>query len=280
MLKLRDGVVELYRKVATSIPPDVEEAIRAALSLEESLDGKQALTTILDSIRAMRQSTRPVCLDVGIPTFKIKVPRGLSQKEIKNTIREATVNATQKIPLSQNAVDVLTGMNSGDNTGIGFPIIYIEETADDTLSIDLMLNGGDSERFGQTYHLPVESLNAGMDLEGVRLCVIDCVRKAQGKGCPPYTVSVGVGGSVDQAAATAKQQLFRKLGDASEHSVIAHLEQRLLKEINELGIGPLGLGGKTTALGVKIGINHRHTESYIVDVILCCWANRRGRLVW
>jgi fumarate hydratase class I len=280
MLKLRDGVVELYKKVANSIPPDVEDAIRRVLPLEDNPVAKESLSRMLDTIRSSRQASRPVCLDTGIPTFKIKIPKGLSHTEIRNTVREATVIATKKVPLNQNAVDILTGENSGDNTGLGFPVIYLEETAEDTLTIDLMLRGSECENYGQTYALPSEELNAGRDLEGVRKSVLHCVQKAQGKGCPPYSIGIGIGAAKDQVTVLAKYQLFRKLTDTSEFPVIAALESRLMDEINHLGIGPMGLGGRTTTLGVKIGINHRSTESFIIDVSLCCWANRRGRLIW
>jgi fumarate hydratase class I len=280
MLKLRDGIVELYKKVATSIPPDVEDAIKKALSSEESAGAKETLSRIANTIQKSRQIPRPACIDTGIPTFKVKVPRGLSHTEMRNTIREATSIATKKVPLGLNAVDILTGENSGDNTGLGFPVIYLEEAADDTLTVDLMLKAGECETYGRMYSLPVEELNAGRDLDGVRRCVLDCVRRAQGRGCPPYTIGVGVGASRDQVSVLATHQLFRRLSDDSEYPVIKELEQRLLREINELGIGPMGNGGSTTAIGVKIGINHRHPESYLVDVALACWSNRRGRLIW
>lgn len=280
MLKLRDGIVELYRKVATSIPPDVEDALKAAYSREDERLAKEALGIVLENIRIARQTARPVCQDTGVPTFYIKIPRGLSQSSLRDTIKEATVMATGKVPLRPNAVDILLDKNSGDNTGLGFPVIYFDETSEDTLKIDLMLKGSGCENAGQTYKLPVEDLTAQRDLEGVRRCVLDSVHKAQGRGCPPYTVGVGIGAAKDQTAILAKKQLLRRLPDASEFQPIAELENRLLNEINQLGIGPLGFGGKTTALGVKIGINHRHPASYLVDVSICCWANRRGRLIW
>jgi len=106
------------------------------------------------------------------------------------------------------------------------------------------------------------------------------VHKAQGRGCPPYILGVGAGASKDQVTRLAKDQLMRKLGDGNKIAELADLEERLLKEINQLGIGPQGLGGRTTAIGVKIGVNHRHPASYFVDVSLSCWATRRGRLIW
>jgi fumarate hydratase class I len=114
----------------------------------------------------------------------------------------------------------------------------------------------------------------------VRKCVLDTVQKAQGKGCPPYILGVGVGATKDRVTRLAKDQLMRKLNDVAKVAELATLEARLLEEINGLGIGPQGLGGGTTALGVKIGVNHRHPASFFVDVSVSCWATRRGRLIW
>ncbi|MCX5718108.1 MAG: fumarate hydratase [Nitrospirae bacterium] len=281
MLKLRDGIVELYRKVATSLPPDVEDALKAAcVSEKKGSNARHALDVILENIRIARETARPICQDTGVPVFYVKTPIGLSQIELEKTIIEATCIATEKVPLRPNAVDIITDKNTGDNTGIGFPIIYFRETPDSTLSIDLMLKGAGCENVGQTYKLPKEELKADRDLDGVRKCVLDAVYRAQGRGCSPYTIGVGIGAAKDQVARLAKEQLMRRLTDTNNIEVLFKLEKRLLKEINSLGIGPLGFGGKTTALGVKIGVNHRHPASYFVDISVCCWANRRGRLIW
>ncbi len=143
-----------------------------------------------------------------------------------------------------------------------------------------MLKGGGCENVGKLYNLPIKELQAERDLSGIRKCVIDAVYNAQGMGCPPYVIGVGIGASKDQVTKLSKEQLLRKLGDKNKYIILEKLEKNLIKEINKLGIGPLGFGGKTTALEVKIGINHRHPASYFVDVSMSCWADRRARLVW
>ena len=281
MLKLRDGIVELYKKVATSLPPDVREALETGQAREaEGSNAFSTLTIQIENMKLARETARPVCQDTGVPTLWVKVPVGLSHAEMKNTIIEATKLATEKVPLRPNAVDVLTERNSGDNTGLGFPVIYMEETRESSLTIDLMLKGAGCENAGQTYKLPDEELDAGRDLEGVRKCVIDTVRRVQGRGCPPYILGVGVGAAKDQVSRLAKEQLLRRMNDLNKIEELAALETRTLEDINGLGIGPMGLGGKTTALGVKIGVNHRHPASYFVEVSVSCWATRRGRLIW
>ncbi|MGD2079548.1 MAG: fumarate hydratase [Nitrospirota bacterium] len=281
MLKLRDGIVELYRKVATSVPPDVEEALRAAHDREAGgSEAKEALAGMLENIRRSRKSPQPVCIETGIPAFYLSVPKGLSHSEILDTIAEATRLATRKVPLSANAVDIVSERNTGDNTGKGFPIIHLGQSPSDMLTVELTLRCPDCETKGQTYSLPDESLGGATPLENIGRCALDSVRKAKGRGCPPYVVGVGAGASKDQVTALSRIQLMRKLPERAAEGPVADLEEKILAEINGLGIGPLGRGGSATALAVKVGLNHRMTSSFVVDVYLSCWALRRGRLIW
>lgn len=281
MLKLIDGIVELYKKVATSLPPDIEKAISLAHEKETSdSTARNALGVMLENIKMARSTLTPICQDTGIPVFFVRIPSGLSQREVKEAILEGTRKATDLIPLRANAVDSLTGLNSGDNTGIGYPVIYFEETDRNTLFIDLILKGSGSENIGQTYKLPDPALNAQRDLDGVRKCILDAVQQAQGRACPPYTIGVGIGGSKDQAAVLSKKQLLRKLTDQNPISLLQELEAKTYEDANRLSIGPLGFGGKATVFGVKADVNHRHPASFFVDVSISCWAHRRGTLLW
>ncbi len=279
MLRLEDGIVELYRKVATSLPADVEDALRRAIELEDGIT-RESLSKILENIEIAKTEGRPVCQDTGTPTFYIKTPRELSQRQLREIVIKATRRATREIPLRANAVDCVTEKNSGDNTGPYFPIIYFEETDESRLTIELMLKGGGCENLGQTYKLPDAQLKAQRDLDGVRRCIVDAVFKAQGKGCPPYTIAVAVGATKDQVTFLSKKQLLRRLDDQNPIPELSRFEQEVKEELNSLGIGPLGFGGKHTVLSVKIACAARHPASYFVDVSFSCWANRRGRLVW
>ena len=280
MFNLRDAIVGLYRKAATSLPSDVEAALKHAFKkAKKGSRSNAALSSVLENIRLAKETERPICQDTGVPTFFIKIPFGLSHLKLKNTITEATRLATKKVPLRPNAVDILTDKNSGDNTGIGFPVVYIEEIRGNKLRIDLMLKGSGSENIGQLYKLPIEELRAERDLDGIRKCVLDAVYKAQGKGCPPYIIGIGIGAAKDQVSRLSKEQLLRRLEDTNRDTVLSKLEKRLLIDINRLGIGPLGFGGDITALGVKIGVNHRHPAAYFVDVSISCWADRRATLL-
>ena len=129
------------------------------------------------------------------------------------------------------------------------------------------------------FSLPDASLGAARDMEGVRKCVLAAVQRAQGFGCAPGLLGVCVGGDRASGFEEAKMQLLRDIGDANPVPALAKLERRILKEANSLGIGPMGLGGKTTLLGVKIGTRPRLPASYFVTVAYMCWAARRGVLV-
>ena len=281
MSNLRNAIVELYRQAATSLPEDVETALELAIRKEKKESrASTALSALLENIRLARETSSPICQDTGVPIFFVTMPCGFSRREIENEIIKATQIATKKIPLRANAVDVLTDKNSGDNTGIGFPVIYFEETREKRITIDLMLKGSGSENVGQLYKLPLQELEAERDLEGVRKCVLDAVHKAQGKGCPPYIIGVGIGATKDRVTKLSKEQLMRDLNDSNSEAALARLEKRTLSDINRLGIGPMGFGGKTTALAVKIGVNHRHPASYFVDVSINCWASRRAGITF
>ena len=280
MLKLRDGIKEVIRKTAVSLPRDVEDALKAALETEPDGPGKDALADILKNAVIAKGSSKPLCQDSGTPVFYARVPKELSFAVVEKAIVEGVKEASGSVPLRPNAVDVLTEKNSGDNSGAGFPEIYFDQSEADTLVIDLLLKGAGSENAGAFYRLPDERLRAGRDLEGVRRCVLDAVHAVQGRACPPYTIGAGIAGTRLMAAALSRKALMRRLSDEAEDPRIRELEGKLLAQINELGIGPMGLGGKCTAIGVKVNCAHRHTGSYFVDVSFACWANRRGRLIW
>ncbi len=286
MLKLRDGIVELYRKVAISVPKDIEEALKAACSKETQVLARESLESVLKKVHLARAGSCPICEDTGFPVFFVKVPMGLSHRAIREVIIDATRLATKRVPLTPNAVSSITDMNSGDNVGDAFPLVYIDETDEQTLTVDLMLKSGLSENLGQIYKLPALlnmgglEVAAGRDFDGVGKCVLDAVSRARGEGCPPYTIGVAIGGAKDQVTFLSKKQLMRRLHDVHADPAIAGLEARILNEINSLDSGSPGVAGQTVALGVKIAAAYRHPESYFVDVSFACWAHRRGRLIW
>jgi tartrate/fumarate subfamily iron-sulfur-dependent hydro-lyase alpha chain len=274
------------------LPTDVETALKKAYEVETAPHAKESLRIILAEINSSRSASRPLCLDTGTPFFYCWVPKGLSHQLIRDMIIEATRLATKKVPLSPNAVDVLTGSNSGDNTGLYFPLIHIEETDKNSLTIDLLLQGSECENLGESYKLPVRLISkdggptgsvehyAGRDLDGVKACVLDAVSKTKGLGCPPYTIGIAIGGARDQAAFLSRRQLGGRIDVPNPDERLAALETEILREVNGFGKKVEGLTRDVTALAVKIAVAHRHPQSYFVDVSFSCWANRKARLIW
>ncbi|HEY77086.1 MAG TPA: fumarate hydratase [Thermoflexia bacterium] len=279
MENLVEPFVELVRRAATDLPADVESALRAAKEREEpGTAAAGALEAILRNVELARERSTPICQDTGLPIFYVYHPRGMGTRALREQIERAVVEATRRAYLRPNAVDPLTGRNSGNNLGRSFPSFHFEEWEEEFLRVDLLLKGGGSENVSAQYKLPYAPLKAGRDLEGVRRVVLDAVYRAQGKGCAPGILGVAVGADRGGGYVCAKEQLFRPLNDTNPVPELATLEQRLLEEANELSIGPMGFGGKTTVLGVKIGAYHRLPACYFVTVAYMCWACRRARM--
>jgi fumarate hydratase class I len=191
-------------------------------------------------------------------------------------MEEAVKLATAKSYLRPNAVETLTGKNTGDGSGRAIPFLHFEEWSEPRVEVRLILKGGGCENVGIQYKLPDTQLQAGRDLEGVRRVVLDAVVQAQGKGCAPGVLGVCIGGDRVSGFSESKCQLLRELPDVNPEPELAVLEERLTNEANELGIGPMGFGGRTTVLGVKVGVLDRLPASYFVTVSYMCWADRRA----
>jgi fumarate hydratase class I len=276
---LTNDFVELVRRAATVLPPDMEQALARAKADEASGSAAEgALEAILKNVEMAREHSTPVCQDTGTPIFEIHYPVGVSTRALVEQIRRAVAMATEQAFLRPNAVDSLTGKNSGDNIGEDFPTMHFHEWEKDFIHVDLLLKGGGCENVSTQYKLPDARLKAGRDLEGVRRVVLDAVHQAQGKGCAPGVLGVAIGGDRGSSYIKAKQLLLRQLDDQNPDEQLANLEERLHDEANQLGIGPMGFGGKTTVLGVKVGAQHRLPASYFVSVAYMCWANRRASM--
>lgn len=282
MPELTEPILELIRLAATDLPPDVEAALRRAIEREApGSAARGALEAIIKNVELARQNSTPICQDTGTPIFYVYHPEGWSTRRLKEQIRAAVAEATRRAYLRPNAVDALTGKNSGNNLGDEhFPTIHFTEVEGDTLTINLMLKGGGCENVGAQYSLPNAALSAGRDLTGVRKVVLDAVHKAQGKGCAPGILGVAIGGDRGSSYYASKEVLFHQLEETNPDPELANLESRLTQEANQLGIGPMGFGGNTTVLGTKITSLHRLPASYFVSVSYMCWAYRRRRMIY
>ncbi len=290
MNDLTESFMELIRRAATDLPGDVEAALREARDREVAGSAAEgALDTILENVAIARENATPICQDTGVPIFHIRHPVGTSTQQLRQQMEVAVAEATQRSYLRPNAVDPITGRNSGDNLGHGFPTFHFEEwnvrdeQQSKSLRVDLLLKGGGSENVGAQYKLPYSSsgsvsFDAGRDLEGVRKVVLDAVYRAQGKGCAPGVLGVAIGGDRGSGYVLAKEQLFRPLSDVNPVPELAELEDTLLREANRLDIGPMGFGGQTTLFGVKVGAYHRLPACYFVSISYNCWALRRSTM--
>ena len=273
--------VELIRRAATDLPADVEAALRRARGQEEAGSAAQGtLDAILENVQMSRERSTPICQDTGTPIFYVYYPTGWSTLTLKKQIREAVAEATAKSYLRPNSVNSLTGRNTGNNLGEDFPYFHFEEWEEDYLKVELMLKGGGCENVGAQYSLPDTRIDADRDLEGVRRAVLDAVYQAQGMGCAPAVIGVAIGGDRGTSYLKSKEQFYRPLEDVHPDPKIAALEQRLIEEANELGVGPMGFGGKTTVLSVKIDSLERLPACYFVSASYMCWADRRRTLIY
>jgi fumarate hydratase class I len=272
-----DSFVELIRRASTHLPPDVVAALEKGREKEApgSL-AASALDTILDNVELAKERVGPICQDTGTPVAWVSYPMGVSTRLLQGALQEAVRKATELNYLRPNAVDSVTGKNTGDGAGRGIPHVHFREWDDPAVEVRMILKGGGCENVGAQYKLPDTRLGAGRDLEGVRRVVLDSVVQAQGKGCAPGVLGVCVGGDRVSGFEESKCQLLRPLADRNPDSELADLEERLLREGNELGIGPMGFGGETTLLGVKLGVLDRLPASYFVTISYMCWADRRA----
>lgn len=277
MRDLTAEILELVRLTSTDLPADIESSLRRSLEQEEpGSAARGAFETILKNVELSRANSTPICQDTGTPLFYVHYPAGWSTRELRRQIESAVVQATKKSYLRPNSVNALTDKNTGNNLGDGyFPTIHFEEVDGVELSISLMLKGGGCENVGAQYSMPDSRLSAGRDLAGVRKVVLDAVHKAQGQGCAPGVLGVAVGGDRGSSYYASKENLLRTLDDTNPDPKLAELEERLTAEANQLGIGPMGFGGKTTVLGTKISGLHRLPASYFVSISYMCWAYRR-----
>jgi fumarate hydratase class I len=274
-----DSVLALIVKTSTDLPPDVRAAMRVAIAEEPSgTRSAQALAIIAQNIDQAADCEGAICQDTGMPTFEIKTPIGANQIEMKQQIRDAVAEATRRGKLRPNSVDSITGENSGTNLGPGTPIIHFDQWECDDIEVKLILKGGGCENMNAQYSLPTELHGLGRadrTLEGVRKCILHAVWHAQGKGCAPGAVGVCIGGDRTSGYVHAKEQLFRTLDDVNPDPRLAGLEASIMGEVNKLGIGTMGFGGRTSLIGCKVGALNRLPASFFVSVAYDCWAFRR-----
>jgi len=267
---IKRTTVELLRKAATDLPKDVIEALEKALKREEQEVPKMQLRAILENIRMAKESSIPMCQDTGILIFYVSQGK-VGAEKLEEAILEGVVEGTKSIPLRPNAVHPITRKNPGTNVGERMPYINYRHSNSDFLEISVLPKGAGSENMSA-----LAMLTPAQGLKGIKRFVLDTVVKAGGNPCPPTLVGIGIGGSADIACKLSKEALLRPIGQKHAEKEISDLEQELFEALNDTGIGPMGLGGKTTVLGVNIEYAYCHTASLPVAINLQCWADRRA----
>ena len=265
-----DKIVDLIRTAAVHLPDDVKDALRKAYNREESENGKLTLEALLKSVDLSEQEGTPICQDTGSITFCIR--GGCPMRGSEEMLSRATARATVEVPLRANMVDPFTGENTGNNLGQFSPFFIWESNPDrSSAELTVVLKGAGSDN--QT---TLSMLNPTEGIDAIEQLVLTRVIEAGGKSCPPTMIGIGIGGSSDIAVLLSKKALLRRIGARNPNPHAAELERNLLEKVNSTGIGPMGLGGTTTSLGVNVEWAHRHIASLPVAVTMSCWALRRA----
>lgn len=267
---IKDAVYELYKKAAIVLGNDVKKALEDALKVEDNELARLNIEAILKNIKLAEEKQIPMCQDTGLPVIFVK----LGNVEVENLragIEKGIEKATKEIPIRPNIVDPITRENTNINVGDYIPPIDIELIDEDYLEITILPKGfGSENNNAMKMALPAEGI------QGIKDFVVESVLKAKGKPCPPTVIGVGIGGTSDLCLKLGKKALLGEVGKRNPNPEIAKLELEILEEINKSGIGPMGLGGKTTTLDVKILKAHTHTAGLPVGVCVQCWADRHA----
>jgi fumarate hydratase subunit alpha len=256
---LKTALVAAIKKAVTVLPTDVVDALKRGREVEEEERARSQLAAvqldaILKNIEIARARTIPLCQDTGIQTFFVRA--GVASPYLPGLpelIAAAVAEATTVVPLRPNTVDPFTGANPGNNLGRSMPLIEWDLVA-------------------------LKMLTSGDGIQGIEQAVVDHVISCKGAPCPPTIVGVGIGGGSDTAMKLAKRAILREVGSRHPDLSVAALEGKLLALINESGVGPMGLGGKTTSLAVHIEYTFRHPASLPLGIVIQCWAARRAKV--
>lgn len=271
---VEETAAELYVRALKLLPPDVKQAIDRAAANETHPTGRDILAVIQQNIRVAEDTDNIVCQDTGTPVFYLR--RGdqfpLGPAQIVASIREGVRRATAQHALRPNVVHPIARANTLTNVGRRVPVVHFEFVPDsDCLQVLMVPKGSGSEN--QSF---LKMLIPADGLPGVKKFVLESVVAAAGNPCPPTVVGVGVGGTFELCAALAKQAAVRPVGRPHPDPDAAALERELLAAINDTGIGPMGLGGDTTALAVHVELADTHITQLPVAVNCQCWAARRA----
>ena len=270
---VEDTAVELLRIAATEYPEEYMKELEKLMKETKGEVGRSQMVSILEDVALARKESWPMCQDTGLVAFIVKLGDEFPlRSSLREVLANATRRATKEVPLRPNAVDMLKG-NTNDNVcDPHVPILYIELVPGNDLELIAMPKGGGSSNVAAH-----RMLKPGLGMKGVKNFVIEALAAAGSLGCPPYFVGVGVGASEDYCMVLAKKALLRSFKVRNADLKIAAIEEELLKKVNELGIGAMGLGEGPTALDLHIEMAARHPASLPVGIVISCWALRHAK---
>ena len=276
---IKDVTINILRRAETTLPEDVKQALSRAYEQETNEIARVQLKAMLENVKLAEELQRPLCQDTGLPLFFVTLGSGninVNLNDIESGIREGVREATEIIPLRPNVANPITREGGETNTGDGIPHINYKIADFNVNGLELLVfpKGGGSENVGAFAMLtpkPEEET-----VEAIKKFVLDAVLNAAGKPCPPTIIGVGIGGSADMAMSLAKTALLRPIGVRNGDGRVARIENELLEAVNSTGIGPMGLGGKTTALDVHIETADTHITSLPVAINFQCWVARKA----
>jgi fumarate hydratase subunit alpha len=257
----------------TVLGEDVIEAYAKGLEKEESPLGRDALRQLLENARIAQEEGLPLCQDTGLAVVFVEIGQDIHivNGDLNDAIHEGVRQGYRDGYLRTSSLDPLTRKNFGDNTPA---IIHVEMVSGDRFKLSVAPKGFGSENMSRVVLFP-----PAVGIEGIKKYVVQRVEESGPNPCPPVIVGVGIGGTFEKAALIAKKSLFRPLGQRHPNPEIAQLEIKLLEEINQLGIGPLGLGGRVTALDVHVETYPTHIASIPVAVNIQCHCDRHKEAI-
>lgn len=270
---------ELYIKALKDLPPDVRTTLQAAYEKEETETGKQVLATMLENIKIADENNRLICQDTGIPIYFVKVGNKLSVDfvQLEEAIIKGCQRATVEHPLRSSVVSPFKRQNNQNSSGYRIPSIHYDVVQDnDKVEILMVPKGSGSENMSFLKMLiPAEGVR------GVKRFILETIAKNVGANpCPPYVVGIGIGGTADMCVKLAKMAaVTRPIGSHNPDPEMAAFEKEMFEAINELGIGPMGLGGLNTAIAVNVEHAYTHITQNPVAINIQCWPARRARAI-
>lgn len=268
-----DAVAKMCVSANRYLPEDVKKRFNECAAAEDSPAAKEVFRQIRENWELAAESGLPLCQDTGLAVFIVEMGEDVRVEgmNIREAINEGTRKGYEEGFLRKSACDPLTRANTKDNTPA---IIHFDIVPGDKIKITFMAKGGGSENMSR-----VTMLAPAQGWEGIKKFVIERVAEAGPNPCPPTMVGIGVGGTFEYSALLAKKSLMRKVGEPHPDPEIGKLEAELMEEINKLGIGPMGLGGKTTVFDVKIEMRPCHIASLPLAVNIQCHSSRHEEVV-